>query len=138
MFFDLKTVEVTEGYHDIVVPLIKLEESSQILFQQVDLLLDNWEGDFLYDITSGIPYEKIQDKKFVLERIENLYYTKLSRLKYFKDISDFNVQLSKQRELRISFCVTATSNTKRIYNTVVLVDGNGNVLNDSSQRILQP
>ena len=83
MFFDLKTFEVTEGYHDIVVPLVKLEESSQLLFQQVDLLLDNWEGDFLYDITSGIPYEDIFEKKYVLERLESLYFKKLSKLKYF-------------------------------------------------------
>jgi len=94
---DYTVSEITEGSFDINLPLEKTVDQGDILFQQVDLLLNTYEEEFLYDITQGMPYEDILGQNFDLTSIETIYYDRISTLIYFKDLTNFKVDIDKNR-----------------------------------------
>ena len=106
---------------DIVLPLQKVTSASDLLFQQVKLLLNTWQGEFPYDVRMGIGYEqKILGLQSVdVTEIEIEYFKKISVLQFFKSMNNFSVSLNANRELLISFSVTSTENQIEIFNQVV-------------------
>lgn len=105
---------------DIVLPLQKVTNESDLLFQQVRLLLNTWTFDFPYDVTMGIDYEgKILGTQSVdVTEIEIEYYSKVSALQYFKTLTNFAISQNAQRELLISFDVTSTENQTQNFTQV--------------------
>ena len=105
---------------DLILPLQKITEPSDLLFQQVLLLLHTWQEDFVYDITMGMPYEQsilgINDVDAT--DIEVIYYKKISKLEYFKTIENFKIETNPQRELLISFDVVALDGAKKNFTQV--------------------
>ena len=97
---------------DIVLPLQKVSNISDLLFQQIKLLLETWQGDFLYDITMGIGYEQkiINSKDIDVTEIELEYYEKISKLIGFKRLSNFNISVDSSRNINISFDVYSIEN----------------------------
>ena len=137
-FFDFKTIETsTQGYHDLVLPLQKISDSGELLFQEVNLILDNWKGEYLFDISQGMDYEAILDKTFDFRRLESMYFNVLLSLRYFVSMENFEAKLDADRELHVSFCVLAESGEKKDYSIVVLTDSMGNILVDPNA-ILTP
>ena len=105
---------------DIVLPLQKVTNESDLLFQQVRLLLNTWTFDFPYDVTMGIDYEgKILGTQNVdATEIELEYYAKVSKLQYFKTLTNFAISQNAQRELIISFDVTSIENQTQNFTQV--------------------
>jgi len=132
---DYQTIENSNGEFDVILPLIKVTSSEDLLFQQVELLLDTWKNDFVYDVNKGIPYQDILKKDFDYSDLESLFYEKLSKLKYFKNMIDFNANLDVKRNLNINFTIIGSSDIQRFFN-VVFVDNFNNILTDSSGAIL--
>ena len=112
---DYTVLETSEGEFDITLPLSKTIEQSDLLFQQVDLLLNTYAGEFLYDITQGMPYDDILGKNFDLTALETVYYARISVLIYFKDLLDFQVDIDGNRNLITSFNVVAVDNTTQSF-----------------------
>ncbi len=136
MFMDWQTMETKEGYHDIILPLTKITQKSQLLFQEVDLLLDTWTGEFLYNIENGIPYEPILEGMIPLDRIEPIYFNQISKLKNFLYMDDFKATMGKNRELTVSMCITSIYDDSRYFVHEVLIDSKGVVLNDANKKTL--
>jgi len=101
--------EVSGGVFDIRLPLEKVEEEAALLFQQVDLLLNTYAEEFLYDTTLAMPYAQILGKQINASNLEAVYYAKISKLVHFKDLKDFTVERTSKRELKISFKVVASN-----------------------------
>lgn len=112
---DYQTTESVEGEFDIVMPLTKITDKADILFQQVDLLLNTYLKEFLYDTTMGMPYDDILGKNFDLTQLETIYYDKISVLIYFKEFLDFQIDIDEQRSINISFTVVAEDNTTQTF-----------------------
>jgi len=113
---DYKTIEYSEGEFDIAIPLEKVVAFEDLLFQQVDLLLETWKGEFVYDITQGMPYEEILEKSFDLTSIESVYYDRIKELVYFKDLQDFAIDIDSDRNYLISFVVVAQNDATQNFN----------------------
>jgi len=113
---DYQTIEYSEGEFDIVIPLEKVVAFEDLLFQQVDLLLETWAGEFVYDITQGMPYEEILEKSFDLTSIESVYYDRIKELVYFKDLQDFAIDIDLDRNYLISFVVVAQNDATQNFN----------------------
>ena len=105
--FDYKVEETNEGDFDIVLTLEKVIAQEDLLFQQVELLLNTYTTEFLYDITMGMPYDDILGKDFDLTSVESIYYGKIRTLIYFKDMKDFLLDLDENRNYIVSFTVIA-------------------------------
>jgi len=113
---DYAVQETSEGEFDLVLPLAKTFEISDLLFQQVDLLLNTYTNEFLYDITQGMPYDDLLGKSFDLTTLETVYYGKISPLVYFNDLIDFQVDITAQRVIEISFKVVAVDGNSQEFN----------------------
>lgn len=113
---DYAIQETNEGEFDLILTLEKVTSESDLLFQQVDLLLNTYTGEFLYDTTDGMPYDDILGQNFDLTSLENLYYDKISVLTYFQDLRDFQVNIDSDRKLNISFDVFATNGQSQNFN----------------------
>lgn len=116
---DYKTVETEEGQFDVVLPLTKVVAKEDLLFQQVDLLLETYTKEFPYDITQGMPYDDILNKNFDLTSLETIYYDKIKVLVYFKDLQDFFVDIDSNRNYLISFIVVAQNNESQNFSISV-------------------
>jgi hypothetical protein len=105
---------------DIVLPLVKLTTESDILFQQVRLLLHTWQTDFFYDTRMGMPYEQsiLGLSNVDATDIEVIYYNKISKLQYFKKIENFSINRNAQREILISFDCYATNDKYKTFEQV--------------------
>ena len=112
---DYKVNETEEGQFDIILPLTKVVLQEDLLFQQVDLLLETYTGEFLYDITQGMPYDDILDKSFDLTTLETIYYDKIKVLVYFKDMQDFLIDIDQDRNYLISFTVVAENDVTQSF-----------------------
>lgn len=110
---DYKTIETTKGEFDITLPLSKNTAKADLLFQQVELLLNSYAGDFLYDITQGMPYDRLLGEAFDLTELERAYYDRISTLIYFKDIDNFDIDIDNERNINVSFRVIAEDNTSQ-------------------------
>lgn len=105
---------------DIVLPLKKVTSESDLLFQQVRLILNTWTKDFPYDITAGIPYEdRILGVDIDATDIEVIYYKKISKLIYFKNLENFSISVDANRNINITFDVYATDGTSQTFEQVV-------------------
>ena len=113
---DYTVTETSEGNFDLNLPLSKTVDKADLLFQQVDLLLNTYQKEFLYDITQGMPYEDILGQDFDLTSIETIYYDRISLLIYFKDLIEFKVDVDSTRTILISFKVVALDNTIQSFN----------------------
>ena len=105
---------------DIILPLQKTTTESDLLFQQVKLILNTYEGEFPYDVRMGMAYEeKILGLDGVdVTEIEIEYYKKISILQFFSSMNNFSVTLNTNRELLISFSITSTENQTENFNQV--------------------
>lgn len=112
---DYEVSETEEGQFDIILPLTKVVLQEDLLFQQVDLLLETYTGEFLYDITQGMPYDDILDKSFDITTIETVYYDKIKVLVYFKDMQDFLIDIDQDRNYLISFVVVAQNDVTQSF-----------------------
>jgi len=93
---------------EIIIPLEKVTDQSELLFQQVRLLLRTWTGDFLYDVNAGMPYDgKILRGDIDATNIQRIYYAKISVLEGFGDLVNFAFAVSPDREINISFDVVS-------------------------------
>jgi len=113
---DYEVTEIEEGQFDIDLPLTKVTNQVDLLFQQVDLLLETFTGEFLYDVTQGMPYDDILDKSFDLTSLETIYYDKIKVLVYFKDMQDFIIDIEQDRNYLISFVVIAQNDASQSFN----------------------
>ena len=113
---DYNTTEISEGEFDITLPLEKVSANEDLLFQQVDLLLETFEGEFVYDVTQGMPYDDILEKSFDLTSLETIYYDKIKVLVYFKDLQDFQIDIDSNRNYLISFVVVAENDATQSFN----------------------
>lgn len=113
--FDYNAIEVTEGEFDITLPLEKVTAKEDLLFQQVELLLNTYTEEFLYDITMGMPYKDILKKDFDLTTLESLYYDKIKVLVYFKDLQDFLLDIDENRNYIVSFTVIAENEATQTF-----------------------
>mgnify|MGYP003627849869 CR=1 FL=1 len=103
---DYRIKAINTGY-DIVLPLIKVSDYSTLLFNQVSLLLDTYLTEFPYDSTQGIDYDSFLGDSLNLASIRNKYYSKISTLLYFSSMTNFSINLTDNRALKISFTITA-------------------------------
>tara|TARA_R110000851_G_scaffold38771_1_gene99232 strand:+ start:318 stop:671 length:354 start_codon:yes stop_codon:yes gene_type:complete len=110
--YEIKTINA--GY-DIVLPLMKVSDYSTLLFNQVSLLLDTYLTEFPYDSTQGIDYDSFLGDSLNLASIRNKYYSKISKLLYFSSMTNFAVNLTENRSLKISFTVTATTAASKVF-----------------------
>ena len=117
--FDFKATEFKEGEFDIDMPLVKVTAKEDLLFQQVDLLLNTYTEEFLYDITLGMPYDEILKKDFDLTSLESLYYAKISVLIYFKDIQDFLLDIDENRNYNVTLTVIAENEASQTFSVGV-------------------
>ena len=115
--FDYQDLEYSEGNFDIEIPLTKVTAKEDLLFQQVDLLLNTYTEEFLYDITLGMPYDDILKKDFDLTGLQSLYYAKISALVYFKDMTDFLLDIDENRNYLVSFTVIAENEATQTFST---------------------
>ena len=92
---------------DLVLPLQKVTVESELLFQQVQLLLETYTYDFPYDVTAGMPYEEsiITGRDVDSTELETIYYRKISVLEHFYKMTDFSIAISPDRNMSISFKV---------------------------------
>ncbi len=106
---------------DVVLPLQKVTDKSDLLFQQVRLILNTWTNDFPYDITAGIPYDEsiLGTSNVDASDIEIIYYQKISKLVYFKNLENFSISRNSNRELIISFEVFAVNGDSQTFTMVV-------------------
>ena len=111
---------LVDSNFDVVLPLQKISNISDLLFQQVTLLLETWQGDFPYDTTMGIGYEQkiINSKDIDVTEIELEYYEKVSKLIGFKRLSNFNISIDEVRNITISFDVYSTENKYQTFTQV--------------------
>ena len=116
---DYELTETDEGQFDVVLPLTKVVEKEDLLFQQVELLLETFTKEFPYDTTQGMPYDDILDKSFDLASLETIYYDKIKVLVYFKDFKDFLIDIDKDRNYLISFTVIAQNNESQNFSISV-------------------
>jgi hypothetical protein len=112
---DYKVTETEEGQFDINLPMTKVVALENLLFQQVDLLLETYTEEFLYDVTQGMPYDDILDKSFDLTTLETIYYDKIKVLVYFKDMEDFLIDIDEDRNYLISFVVIAQNDAAQSF-----------------------
>jgi aminopeptidase C len=105
---------------DIILPLTKITDISDLLFQQVVLLLNTWTSDFVYDITMGIDYEGkiINSRDIDVTEIEIEYYSKVSKLQNFKKIENFGIKVTEVREIIITFDVYSIENKFQTFEQV--------------------
>ena len=105
---------------DVVLPLQKVTDPNDLLFQQVRLLLHTWQEDFPYDVTMGIPYEQkiLGISKVDVTDIETIYYNKISKLVHFKTIENFKIERNANRELLITFDVVSLDNVSQTFEQV--------------------
>ncbi len=113
---DYEVSETEEGQFDINLPMTKVVAQEDLLFQQVDLLLETYTKEFLYDVTQGMPYDDILEKSFDLTTLETIYYDKIKVLVYFKDMQDFLIDIDKDRNYLISFVVIAQNDVSQSFN----------------------
>jgi len=114
---DYQVTETEEGQFDVVLPLTKVTTQEDLLFQQVDLLLETYTEEFVYDITQGMPYDDILTKGFDLTTLETVYYDKIKVLVYFKDMTDFLIDIDEDRNYLISFVVVAQNDATQSFTT---------------------
>jgi hypothetical protein len=105
---------------DIVLPLQKVTYPSDLLFQQVRLLLETFTNDFVYDVTAGMPYDEsiLSGGDVNIAEFESIYYKKISALVYFGSMENFTISLESNRELRISFSVFSSSGESQFFEQV--------------------
>lgn len=115
---DYETFKTDTGY-DITLPLVKVTDKATLLFQQVELLLDTWTGEFLYDSTQGIAYEDFLGDSVRLINLQREYYNKVSKLLYFADFKDFTSNVSKNRQITITFTVVAETGEEQSFSQEV-------------------
>ena len=115
--FDYQALEQTEGNFDLTIPLTKITQKEDLLFQQVDLILNTYTGEFLYDINLGMPYDDVLKKGFDLTRLETLYYGKISALVYFKDMTKFILDVDENRNYLVNFTVIAENNATQNFSS---------------------
>ena len=113
---DYNVSEISEGEFDITLPLEKVSEYSDLLFQQVELLLETYQGEFVYDTTQGMPYDDILEKSFDLTSLETVYYDKIKVLVYFKDLQDWDIDIDSDRNYLISYVVVAQNDVTTSFN----------------------
>lgn len=116
---DYKTEEIDTGQFDIVLPLTKIFTQEDMLFQQVQLILNTYTKEFLYDITMGMPYDSMLDKKFDVTETEGIYYEKISVLIYFKDMHSFVMDIDQDRNYLISFTVVSQNDVSQEFSFVL-------------------
>lgn len=106
---------------DIVLPLTKITDPNDLLFQQVRLLLHTWQRDFVYDVRAGMPYEDqiLGVKSVDATDLEVIYYKKISVLEHFKTLQNFKIERTAQRELIISFDVVSLDNKSQNFTQAV-------------------
>lgn len=106
---------------DLVLPLQKVTEQSALLFQQVQLLLETYTFDFPYDTTAGMPYDEsiLTGRDVDATELETIYYRKISALEYFYKMTDFNIAISSDRNMSISFKVYSEDGYSESFNQVV-------------------
>ena len=93
---------------EIIIPLEKVTDQSELLFQQVRLLLRTWTNDFPYDITAGMPYDgKILSGDIDATNIQRIYYAKISVLEGFGSLENFAFEVDRNRNINISFDVVS-------------------------------
>jgi hypothetical protein len=111
--------EIKENF-DIVLPLTKVTDISDLLFQQVSLLLNTWTGDFVYDIRMGIDYEGkiINSQNIDVTEIEIEYYNKVSKLINFKKLENFGISVDETRNITITFDVYSIENKYQTFEQV--------------------
>lgn len=101
---------------ELILPLEKVTDYNELLFQQVRLLLNTWTADFPYNINNGIDYEgKMLGIDVDVTDIEVEYYEKISALKYFKSLDNFAIEQTTDRNLKISFDVTSQDDTTETF-----------------------
>jgi hypothetical protein len=101
---------------DVIIPLEKVTEQSELLFQQVRLLLRTWTEDFPYDVNSGMPYDgKILNGDIDATDIQRIYYAKISALEGFGSIENFALSISQDRKISISFDVISLDNQSQTF-----------------------
>ena len=106
---DYEATEISAGVFDISIPLVKVEDEAELLFQQVDLLLSTYADEFVYDTTLAMPYSDILGKQINASNLEAIYYAKMSKLINFSAMKDFTAEKTRSRELKISFTVIASN-----------------------------
>lgn len=111
---------IDSNFH-LVLPLQKITSENDLLFQQVRLLLHTWETDFVYDVTTGMPYEQsiLGIGSVDATELEVIYYNKLSKLQYFKTMENFKIETTSKRELLISFDVISLNGVSQNFYQVV-------------------
>ena len=108
---DYKIENIGIGTFDIVLPIEKITNNDDLLFQQVKLILNTYLKEFPYDITMGIPYQQILNKEFDLTTIEKIFFNKISVLFYFKEMKNFTIDIDINRNYNINFTVVSKSAT---------------------------
>jgi hypothetical protein len=105
---------------DIVLPLQKVTDPSDLLFQQIRLLLETFTDDFVYDVTAGMPYDEsiLSGGDVNVAELESIYYSKISSLAYFGSMENFTIELESNRELKISFSVFSSSGESQTFEQV--------------------
>lgn len=113
--FDFKIKDTGVGEFDIELPLVKIGLQEDMLFQQVNLILNTYTEEFVYDITAGMPYDEILTKGFDFTKLESIYFDKISELVYFKDMKDFLVDVDSDRNYAVTFTVIALNNKQQVF-----------------------
>lgn len=105
---------------DVVFPLQKVTDESDLLFQQVRLLLETFTNDFPYDITAGMPYNEtiLSGGDVDIAQLETIYFKKISALQYFDSLDNFEIELDASRNIKISFTVRSISGASQNFEQV--------------------
>lgn len=115
---DYKAIKTDRGY-DIALPLAKITKEDDLLFQQVELLLDTHLREFIYDIMLGIDYKSFLGEEVDLTNIESEYRTKISNLVYFGGMDNFNIEIEDNRKLKISFTVYSSEGSDQTFTQII-------------------
>lgn len=104
---------------ELIIPLEKVTDQSELLFQQVRLLLRTWTGDFVYDVNAGMPYDgKILKGDIDVTDIQRIYYAKISVLVGFSSIENFSILVDNNRGINISFDVISLDGQSETFGQV--------------------
>lgn len=116
---DYKVKRIQNGY-DVELPLAKISNKDDLLFQQVELLLDTWLGEFVYDVSLGIDYKSFLGNEIDLTNIERTYYDKISKLLYFGKMENFKIDIDRNnRKLKISFDIVSVNESTQTFNQTI-------------------
>lgn len=110
MAYDFKSKTVSEGKFDIDFPFVTVKDDD-LFFQQVELLMESYLGEWVYDITRGIDFDVLNGKDLNYKKIENEFYSKISRLVNFGKMSNFEIKTDTNRNVIVSMDLTSSSNT---------------------------